>query len=96
VTQETGAHRINDLRAGEVVGNHSFWGATLPASQIHRPIILTAAPAATIARIRHIPQVLMRPAVSPVGKETARWCTLNPRVEAEPHVFSYQFSGFSG
>src|ERR1035438_6659609 len=23
-------------------------------------------------------------------------CKLNPRVEAEPHVFEYQFSGFSG
>ena len=71
-------------------------GAILFAYQIPTPIILTAALAVTAARIRHIRQVLARRAVSPVGKETARGCKLNPRVEAEPHVFEYQFSGFSG
>jgi hypothetical protein len=60
------------------------------------PIILTAARMARCARIRHIPHVFARRAVSPVGKETARGCKLNPRVEAEPHVFEYQFSSFSG
>ena len=73
-----------------------FWGAIPFAYQIPTPIVLTAASAATVARIRHIPQVFARRAVSPVGKETARGCKLNPRVEAEPHVFSYQFSRFSG
>jgi hypothetical protein len=57
---------------------------------------LTASPAASVTRIRNIPQVVARRAFSPVGKETPRGCELNPRVEAEPHVFSYQFSSFSG
>src|ERR1035441_10982647 len=61
--------------------------ANLSAYQLHTPIILRAAPAATAARIRHIPQVLARPAVSPDRKEPARRSELNPRVEAEHHVF---------
>ena len=77
-------------------GSNPKGGAIPSAYQIPTPIILTAAPAATVARIRHIPQVFARRAVSPVGKETARGCKLNPRVEAEPYVFEYQFSGFSG
>src|ERR1017187_5761186 len=77
-------------------GSNPCRGAIPSAYQIHTPIILTAAPAATVARIRHILHVPARRAVSPVGKETARGYKLNPRVEAEPHVFEYQFSRFSG
>src|ERR1039457_4829964 len=64
-------------------------GAIPSAYQIPTPVILTPAWAATLVRIRHIPQVLARRAVSPVGKETARGCKLNPMVEAEPHVVAY-------
>jgi hypothetical protein len=83
------------VELGEAVGNYGLWGAKPSACQIPTPIILTAAQAATVARIRQIPQVLARRAVSPVGKETARGRKLNPRVEAEPHVFTCELSGFS-
>jgi hypothetical protein len=83
------SHRVNH-------SSNPKGGAKPSAYQIPRPIILTAVPAATFARIRHILHVLARRAVSPVGKETARGCKLNPRVEAEPHVYEYQFSRFSG
>ena len=81
--------------SGEVVGNHGFRGATPSAYEIPTHIILTAAQAATVARIRQIPQVLARRAVFPVGKETARGRKLNPRVEVEPHAFTCELSGFS-
>ena len=77
-------------------GSNPCRGAIPSTYQIPRPIILTVAVATTVGRIRHILHVLVRRAVSPVGKETARGCKLNPRVEAEPHVFEYQFSRFSG
>ncbi|MBK5290355.1 MAG: hypothetical protein JJE04_01505 [Acidobacteriia bacterium] len=86
----------NPLPGGEGVGNHGFRGATTFLPQLEAPILLTAAPAADFARIRHIPHVLARRAFSPVGSEVLRGGALNPRVKAEPHVFAYQFSRFSG
>jgi hypothetical protein len=73
-----------------------FWGANTFLPQLKPPILLTAAPAADFSRIRHIPQVLVRHALSPVGKEALRGSKLNPRIEAEPHVFTCELSGFSG
>ena len=78
------------------LGSDPSRGATLSASQIHPPVILTAASVVRLARIRHIPQVLALRAVSPVGKDAERGHALNLRVEAEPHVSMCQFSGFSG
>jgi hypothetical protein len=80
------------LAGGEPVGKPPFRGAIPSAYQIPTPIDLTAAPTATVARIRHIPHVFAHRAVSPVGKERVRGCKLNPRVEAEPHVYGCQFS----
>jgi len=56
---------------------------------------LTAALADFLARIRYIPLVLAQTRLSPVGNATPWRGALNPGVEAEPHVFDYQFSGFS-
>lgn len=62
----------------EWVGNHVSWGATPSTPQLHHPIILTAAPVATVARIRHIPQLLALRAFSPVGIVTPWRDALNP------------------
>jgi hypothetical protein len=72
-------------------GSNPKGGAVPSAYQLHTPIALTAAPPAAPARIRHIPQVLARPAVSRVGKETAQGCKLNPRVEPVPHAVGYPY-----
>jgi hypothetical protein len=58
--------------------------------------VLTASPTVRLARIHNIPRVLAGRVFSQVGREVSWGCKLNPRVEAEPHVFEYQFSGFSG
>lgn len=55
------------------------WGANTFLPQLEARILLTAAPAAGIARIRHIPQVIVRRALSPVGKEALRGSKLNPQ-----------------
>jgi hypothetical protein len=47
------------------------------------------------ARIPNIPQVLARSTFSPVGREVLRGGADNPWVGVEPHVSTYQFSGFS-
>jgi len=52
-------------------GSNPCWGAKPSTCQIPTPIILTAAPAVTVARIRHIPPVFARRAISPVGTGTA-------------------------
>ncbi len=60
-------------------GSNPCRGATPSAYQLHHPIILTAAPVATVARIRHIPQVLALRAFSPVANYDLRGGALNPR-----------------
>jgi hypothetical protein len=87
--------KFKNLRCGEKVGNHGFWGATTFLPQLITPVLLTAAPAVPLARIRNIPRVLARRVFSPVGREVMRRCALNPLVEAEPHVFTCELSSFS-
>jgi len=58
--------------------------------------LLTATPRVSLARIRNIPQVFRASLVLSGFKESFAGCKLNPRVEAEPHVFTCEFSGFSG
>jgi hypothetical protein len=42
-------------------------------------VLLTAAPRVSLARIPNIPQVFPCRAFSPVGREAARGCKLNPQ-----------------
>ena len=58
--------------------NPTFSLANSPVSPVDRSRLLTAAPAASLARIRHILHVLARRAFSPVGREASRGCKLNP------------------
>src|ERR1700682_1117270 len=67
-------------------GSNPCRGATAFLHQLEAPMLLTAAPGASLARIRHIPEVLVRRAFSPVGREASCGSKLNPRVEAGPHV----------
>jgi hypothetical protein len=71
-------------------------GATTFLPQLVAPVLLTAAPCVFMARIRNIRHVVARLWVSPVGREVVRGCGCNPKVEAEPHVLTCEFSGFSG
>ena len=79
--------------------NHSSnpkGGATTFLPQLRASVLLTAAPRVSLARIPNIPIVFPRRAFSPVGREASGGPSSTPRVEAEPHVFTCEFSGFSG
>lgn len=70
-------------------GSHTVYVPT------RRPIILTAALAVRLGRIRHIPH-LLRAALSLSLETTSRGVAHStPGVEAGPHVSAYQFSAFS-
>ncbi len=71
-------------------------GAKTFLPQLRAAVLLTAALSVSLARIPNVPQAFPRGASSPVGREAARGCGRNPMVEAEPHVFTCEFSGFSG
>ena len=72
------------------------WGATTFLSQLEPPSLLTAAPSVHSERIPNIPRVLACRGFPQVGREVSRGARSTPRGEAEPHVFTCEFSGFSG
>ena len=62
--------------------NHSSnpkGGATTFLPQLHAAVLLTAVPACSFARIPNIPQVLVRRAFSPLGREASWGSKLNPQ-----------------
>ena len=73
-----------------LLGNH-YISAPTPAT-----CFVDSSTCCPLARIRHVPRVLADRAFSPVGRAVTWGCDLNPRVDAQPHVFTYELSGFSG
>src|SRR5437867_1240178 len=80
----------------QVRGSNPCRGAIAFLPQLVALVLLTAAPGASLARIRYIPQIVASRAVSLVGREVLRGCEVNSTVEARAHVFICEFSGFSG
>jgi hypothetical protein len=80
----------------QVRGSNPCRGATTFLPQHQDRVLLTASPTASVACIRNIPRVLARRAFSPFGREVLLVASSTPRVEAGPHVFPCEFSGFSG
>jgi len=60
-------------------GSNPGWGASTFLPQLVAPILLTAAPATSLARIHHIPHVFARRAFSLVCNEVLRGDALNPQ-----------------
>ena len=79
-----------ELQFESMPGSHTFSALTRTLRSVDGSLRLPS------ARIRHIPQVLARHPFSPVGREVSRAGALNPKVEADPQVFRYELSAFSG
>jgi hypothetical protein len=63
---------------------YTLWGATTFPPKLVEPVLLTAAPAASLPVSATFRRFLRVQAVSPVGKETARGCKLNPGLRPNP------------